>query len=106
MNLSNMFSVSVLLHQDGDSWVAQCLEFDVAAQGKDEVEAKNRFLHTFASQILFDLQDKKDPLASLPSAPQSYFDSLGAMSEDGPALPIWVPQNSARVRAQFLKKAA
>jgi hypothetical protein len=85
------FSVSVLLHRDGDAWVAQCLEYDVAAQGVDIPDAKDNFLSTLEAQIRFDLADGKTPLADLPPAPRSYRDHLGRAFVDGPELPVCVP---------------
>jgi hypothetical protein len=91
MKNSQSFSVSVLLHKDGDAWVAQCLEYDVAAQGVDIPDAKDNFLSTLEAQIRFDLADGKVPLVGLPPAPRSYRDHLGRAFVDGPELPVCVP---------------
>jgi hypothetical protein len=85
------FYVSVLLHRDGNAWVAQCLEKDLAVQGPSVEEAKNRFLRTLSAQIQDDLLDGREPLSGLPQAPASYFDKLGCMKASGPELPVYVP---------------
>lgn len=103
------FAVSVLLHRDGDAWVAQCLEYDLAAQGVSPELAKQRFLHALTAQIISDVSDKKEPLSELGQAPQRYFDQLVDKSA-GPDLPVFVPvlkedQPRVNVRARFFEKA-
>ena len=107
--------VSVLLHKDGDVWVAQCLEKDLAAQGRTEPEAKKRFLAVLGAQIAWDLHDGRAPLSSLRQAPRRYFVDAVASAQDGPELPIFVPVVSeaktqveapqVAAHAQFLKAA-
>jgi hypothetical protein len=99
------FTVSVLLHRDGAAWVAQCLEYDVAAQGSTVGEAKNNFLRTLSTQIVFDVKDGKRPLEGLDRAPASYFDHLGEVISGGPDLPVCVPKETSSIVARFLKAA-
>lgn len=108
MNRQTPVAVSVLLHRHGDAWVAQCLEFDVAAQGATIPEAKDNFLNTLETQIRFDLKDGKVPLSGLGPAPRSYRDHLGRVVTDGPELPVCVPRADQVkiVHARFLQKKA
>jgi len=116
MTTPQTFSVSVLLHKDGDAWVAQCIERDVAAQGRTADEAKQRFLNTLADQILLDMATNKEPLVHLNPAPSRY-----AMRNEssGPTLPTYVPvtkeprmlvlvtqRGETRGTATFLEEAA
>ena len=80
------YMVSVLLHRDGSAWVAQCLEYDLAAQAPTVEEAKNRFLRTLSAQILDDLLDGRRPLSRLGQAPQHFFANLGDTKQSGPEL--------------------
>jgi predicted RNase H-like HicB family nuclease len=96
MNPQSSFSVSVLLHQDGDAWVAQCLEKDLVAQGSSEEEAKKRFLDALGAQIAWDLRDKRPPLSGLAQAPKRYFHDAVLAGQDGPELPVFVPRRLAR----------
>lgn len=66
--------ISVLLLQEENYWVAQCLEYDIAAQGKSISEAKKSFEKTIIGQIVLDLKDNLKPLNSIKKAPQMYFD--------------------------------
>lgn len=68
------FNVSVLLLREGENWVAQCLQYDIAAQGKSIPEVKNAFARTFCGQIMVDLHHGVDPLASFREAPAEYWE--------------------------------
>ena len=64
----------VLLLKENATWVAQCLEYDIAAQGPTIALAKEAFVYAFASQIAVALHHKEDPLATFGSAPKHYWD--------------------------------
>jgi hypothetical protein len=66
--------ISVLLEQEDHYWVAQGLEYDIAAQGKNISEAKKSFGKTIISQIVLDLKDNLKPLEGIEKAPQMYWD--------------------------------
>ena len=107
-------TVSVLLHKDGTAWFAQCLDYDVAVQGRTKEEAKRRFLRTLDAQILDDLLDGYWPLSRLPQAPPRYFADRENLDAFGPELPVYIPvlpkqpDVASRLRMQFLevRKAA
>jgi len=97
--------LTVLLHQDGSAWVAQCLEHDVAAQGPTPDEAKRRFLRTLGSQILVDLQEGRAPLINLDQAPPWYFDKSISAHENGPELPVFIPAKLVEKNTRFSARA-
>lgn len=102
-------SLSVLLHRDGDAWFAQCLQFDVAAQGRTPEEARQRFLTTLTEQILLDLRDSKPPLTHLGPAPNRYIE-LSVGQRGALTLPVYVPAGAGggerpSVVATFLQAA-
>jgi hypothetical protein len=66
--------IRVLLVKGKSSWVAQCLEYDLAAQGKTIRKAKHAFLLTFASQVALDVQHGRRPLEQFSEAPRRYWD--------------------------------
>lgn len=70
------FKVSVLLLREGDMWTAQCLEYDLAAQGRTLAEVKDAFGQTFTGQIMVDLHHKVEPLAAFRPAPAKYWKML------------------------------
>lgn len=54
--------LSVVLMWDEDRWVAQCLEYDIAAQGHSIDEARESFERIFFGQIKLDLARGRLPL--------------------------------------------
>ena len=65
--------ISVLLLQEDNYWVAQGLEHDIAAQGRNISEAKEAFKKTIIGQIILDIKDNLKPLESIERAPQIYW---------------------------------
>lgn len=65
--------LSVVLFKEGDSWVAQALEHDLAAQGPSIELAQRAFLHALAGQFKLDFQKNRQPLVHLPPAPMRYW---------------------------------
>lgn len=66
-------SVSVALFREGEVWVAQGLEYDIAAHGESLKAAKDAFVKTFAGQIAVDIYHGDDPLAGFSPAPLEYW---------------------------------
>ena len=65
----------VLLIPHGDSWTAQCLEYDLATQGKTLSETQKYFELLISDQIAVDKQFGRKPFAGLPKAPKMYWDA-------------------------------
>lgn len=68
------FELSVLFIQGRESWVAQCLEYDIAAQGKTFSDVKRAFERTFIGQVMLDIKSGKEPLCGIPKAPDIYWE--------------------------------
>ena len=68
------FKLSVLLVREGDLWVAQCLQYDIAAQGKTITEAKHAFCRTVSGQVCVDLRHHVEPLSGFLPAPRVYWE--------------------------------
>ena len=66
------FDVSVLLLREENRWVAQCLEYDVAAQADTISEVKNAFEKAFCSQLAVNVSHGFEPMQSVPKAPTFY----------------------------------
>ncbi|HEX2882222.1 MAG TPA: hypothetical protein VHO25_22030 [Polyangiaceae bacterium] len=98
--------LTILLIKDGPVFVAQCLEHDIAAQGKTLDECKSRFMVAFSSQVVLDLSLGKKPLQDCGQAPYKYFEKSLGFSAAGPELPVYLPiQEKAphiKARAQFV----
>jgi hypothetical protein len=73
MAQNQRFSISILLRPEGEGWAAQCLEYDIAAQGQTIQEAKYAIEKAFVGQVIVDLSTRNVPLADIPAAPAEYW---------------------------------
>ena len=73
-----MTTIGVLLIKEitngQESWVAQGLHYDIAAQGKTAEAAKDAFDKVVTAHIDYDVRSNRTPLASLKPAPQQFWD--------------------------------
>jgi hypothetical protein len=74
--MEKLVKIRVLFIKENDTWVAQCLEHDIAAQGKTIEAVKTAFKKTVAGQCFLDIHHGGEPLAAIKSAPQYYFDKF------------------------------
>lgn len=65
-------NLRVVLIREGEAWVAQCLEFDLAAQGSTLAEAQAAFTRLFLGQAMVDASLGKAPFENTPPAPAWY----------------------------------
>jgi hypothetical protein len=65
--------IHVRLLYEGQSWVAQSLEYDITGQGKTELEALENWRKTMQGTIALNKRDGKEPFADLPCAPTFYW---------------------------------
>jgi hypothetical protein len=76
MSIPLLPTLHVLLLQESagehDVWVAQCLEYDVTAQGDTIHEAQKDFERTILGEIALALERGKRPLADIAPAPARY----------------------------------
>ncbi len=97
------FSVSVVLLREGERWAAQCLEWDIAAQGKSIPKVMDALEQTFVGQVIVDLRAGKQPLEGIPQAPRFYWNAF----KDAPRLedrrPFYLGEN---VPPAFMIRAA
>jgi hypothetical protein len=96
--------LTILLRASGSAWFAQCLEYDVAAQGPTAEDCKVRFMRTLSSRILRDLSAGRVPLVDLQPAPRRYFEQSILFRDESPELPVYVPvKTNTRTTARFLE---
>lgn len=65
--------LSVLLFNEGDSWIAQCLEYDITSQGKSPKEALEGLGWILGGQILLDKQNRRKAFSTLAPAPERFW---------------------------------
>jgi hypothetical protein len=79
--------VKVLFIREGKFWVAQALEFDLAAQGSSIAKTKRAFEQAFFGQIHFDVKLGRPPLEHLPPAPEKYWREFNRIVKEKQTLP-------------------
>lgn len=57
-----------------NKWAAQCLEYDIAAQGDTKDAAVEALKVAFLSEITFSAHYREAPLSHVPQAPQEFFE--------------------------------
>src|ERR1700761_7213221 len=92
MPRKHTFSVSVLIFKGQHSWVAQCLEYDIAAQGTTISEATLAFEQTFAGQVVVDIHNNRQPLEGVSQAPQHYWHVFQAAERLEPREPSYLKE--------------
>jgi hypothetical protein len=65
--------IRVLFLKDGPVWVAQGLDYDVAAQGRTIAAAKQAFVETLVGRLRMDMERKFPPLYGLSQAPRNFW---------------------------------
>jgi hypothetical protein len=70
--MNQTIMLSVLFLKEGDTWVGQCLEHDIAAQGKTFAAAKSALTKTIAGQIFLDGSRGQSGLSAIKPAPDYY----------------------------------
>jgi hypothetical protein len=64
--------VRVVVFKEGDSYIAQCLEYDICTQAKSPKELQKRFALNLFSNVAVCMELGK-PLTDIPRAPQRYW---------------------------------
>lgn len=88
------FTVSVLFLREGGGWVAQCLEYDIAAQGQTIPATKAAFVRTFCGQVIVDLHHGEEPLATFPPAPAEYLEKFMTAERLADRQPLLIPRQA------------
>src|SRR5882724_3126883 len=92
-------TIRVLLLREGNGWVAQCLEYDIASQGGSIKKAVENFQEVFEGQIALDLQRNREPLAGKKQAPPWYWQALKEAEPLRNPIALKIPKRSWFSRA-------
>jgi hypothetical protein len=64
--------LTLIVCPQGDTWVAQCVEFDIAAQAKTVEDVIYEFERTLQVQMAMDRELGREPLSDVPPAPDHF----------------------------------
>jgi Fe-S-cluster formation regulator IscX/YfhJ len=85
-------NLNLILMREGDSWVAQCLEHDLAAQGKTINETLKRWLCTACAHLDEDNKRGNEPFSGLDAAPAYYWTLWNDSRRYGEQLVVRIPE--------------
>lgn len=74
MTKKSSYSISVVIFQEGDWWVAQGLEFDIATQAKTPSDLDYELQRILIGHMVSAKEEGVEPFATLPPAPQEYWE--------------------------------
>jgi len=104
-------TLSVLFLQDvtnhGIYWIAQCLEYDIVAQGKSLTDARKALERTVVGQLFIDQRMGKQPFEGIGQAPAWYFKKFETAERLASPEQFTLPNNSpVEVRANDVRLIA
>jgi hypothetical protein len=85
------FLLSVLLLNEGDTWIVQCLEHDIVAQGASPKAALEALGWTIGAHILLDKQKGRKPFSTLPRASGSFWERFADAIPLSDPYPLTLP---------------
>jgi len=91
-----------VLFEEGDSWSAQCLDYDIVAQAETLRDLPGELARILAVHIAASVQINREPFSGIAAAPQRFWElyesgdryeaKFGSFKiENGPALPSIMP---------------
>lgn len=66
-------NIKVLVFPEGDYYVAQCLEYDIAVQARTMSKLKERLEETLSAYVILAKEHGDEPFSNLESAPADYW---------------------------------
>ena len=69
-----MKSIRAIIFKDGDQWVGQCLEYDIAAQARDLETVRSRLIMTIEAEAEAGMELNGDPFGGIGRAPKHFYD--------------------------------
>ncbi len=74
MNSKSNIDLNILLIKENNVWVAQCIDYDINAQGDTIPESINLLIETVAMRLAYDIENGIEPLSKVVPAPIMYYD--------------------------------
>lgn len=71
-------TIRVVVYRDGEAWIAQCVEYDICAQGKDFDTAMRRLIGTVNAESDYTMKKYGKEFAGIDPAPSVFADKFEA----------------------------
>jgi len=72
----------VVVFKEEDSFVAQCLEYDICTFASDMRTLRERFLSIFSAELVMSSTNGEEPFAGIEPAPDKFFDMWPRLDDD------------------------
>lgn len=79
--------IRAVAFKEGDWWVAQCLDYDLATQARGLKELIDEVQRLLASHLLLARRERVEPFAGIGRAPQRFWDLYEQGAHVAPAAP-------------------
>lgn len=96
-------SLRAVIYRQGDNWIAQGLEYDIAEFGPTMKEALDGFIDALMATAMRSAKASSEPFANIPSAPHRFFEMF---DEAGLPLTSMIGRHIPRVEPKIYEYAA
>jgi hypothetical protein len=72
--MNNEYKIRAVLFQEGDWWVAQCLDYDIATQAKKMADLYSKLEKVLLRHVDLAREEGVAPFSGIPKAPKRYWD--------------------------------
>jgi hypothetical protein len=94
--------ISAVIFREGDYWVAQCLEYDLATQAKSLKDLQYELQRTLIGHIVASTEADQVPFERLAPAPKRYWEMFAtAYALEFEHHPFRIPHGQASPRAEL-----
>jgi len=90
--------LQAVIFQEGDWWVAQCLEYDIAAQAKSSQKVIGELQRILTAHVLISKENGVEPFSTHSRAPERYWKMLEEFQKPLFDIPIETPKGTPRVQ--------
>jgi hypothetical protein len=95
--------MNILLCNEEGAWIAQCLEWDIAAQDESPMKALEAFEQVFWARVMRDVQKERPILGSLDRAPDELWEQFNKGMPFRGGYPLRPPASVRVLRAEAIE---
>lgn len=99
--MTDEFKIRTVLFREGDWWVAQCLDYDLAAQARTEKDLQYELGRILVGRIMAGAELGVEPFKGLPPAPRRYWDMFFDAQSQPKTLVPFVPIGALLAQQQI-----
>jgi hypothetical protein len=89
--MADEYKIRTILFREGGWWVAQCLDFDIAAQAKTEKDLLHELERLLVGRVMASEKLGVEPFQGLPPAPRRYWEMFFEAESETKTLRPFIP---------------